>query len=230
MKVAAVLAGIQSGRSRLPPAKLAAATLVAISLGAGSALLSRRSSPQGAATAVLADVVFGLAVPLLAWYVCGQALDRSRLDTAASAAARFGGSRREVGLGLVVASVVPVVVASVLAGVIALLLAHDVTAPPRFFDALTVAWIAALSSAAYLGVLALGSTFGLRGGGRLVLLAADFLVGDSGASSSLVLPRGHVMNLIGSATAPTVSQALSVWCLVGIAVASSGLALVRCKP
>ena len=52
---------------------------------------------------------------------------------------------------------------------------HDPSAPPVAIDAITSAWIGALTASAYAALFAFGATFGARGGGRYLALGFDFI-------------------------------------------------------
>lgn len=64
-------------------------------------------------------------------------------------------------------------------GATAALIANDPSAPPAAADALAASWIGALTGCAYAAMFALGSTLGLRGGGRIVALVLDFALGST---------------------------------------------------
>jgi hypothetical protein len=77
------------------------------------------------------------------------------------------------------------------------LLAHGAADPPFWGDAVASAYAGVLGGTAYGSWFALGASFGKRGGGRLVCLALDWVVGATDGAGALLTPRGHVRNLFG---------------------------------
>ena len=229
MNGAAIVAGWRIGVSRLWQTVVFAAAAGAILLGVVMALMERHSDLVGATGRVLEGPVFGWLVPFVSLFGAIRVLGGRRLDQTAAVAARFGYSRRAVAFGLVLVNMVMAGVLSAALASVAVVVAHDPAASPSMLrDALTTAWIAALASYAYCGMFAFGSMFGSRGGGRLVCLAIDLLVGGSHNVLAVVLPHGHAINLLGGDATFCVGQPASVLALVLLGSLFAAVALLRC--
>jgi hypothetical protein len=222
--------GFRIGLGRGKDIRFVLLAAVALAVSIAAAVFERRSFVLGAASRVLEGSVFAYVVPLVGLLGMAQILGRSRLDAASSALGRFGASRRAVAFGLVLAAMVLTVAVSAVSAAVAAAVAHDPTAPPALHDALTTAWIAGLAACAYAGLYAFGSTFGRRGGGRIVLFLVDWLVGSSGTAAALFLPHGHAENLLGAVAPLSVGQALSTASLALIAALFTLLSIRRCRP
>jgi hypothetical protein len=222
--------GFDDGLKRALAPGVLGTMLLGSGLAAAAAMAEKKVGLLGAATRALEGQVFGLIVPLSLLWISTRIFDRRRLDDRATPLARFGQSRRWVALGLIAASMLVGALLSILAAVTAALLAHDPSAPAAAMDALTCAWIAALTAAAYVALLALGATFGARGGGRFWALAFDFLFGGTAGVAALLVPRGHAQNLLGGEPPLLLSQPASAIALVVLASAFTALAVARCRP
>jgi hypothetical protein len=195
--------------------------------GAG-ALVERSASKAGAVDRAL-DGTFGLLVPLVAFAVVREVTARSNLRRAAWPAARFGVARRDVALGLLAPALAVSGVLAVLMAAASVAFASSAAVPFAPRDLLVGVWAAALTSSAYVGWFALGSTFFARGGGRGVVLVADFVIGGSLGVAGAVLPRANASNLLGGAAPLGLAQAASTGILLASAVALCSLAAVRCR-
>jgi hypothetical protein len=223
-------AGFRSGlRNAVATRSLVGAviTLVVVAL---ISLAEKRAGVFGAADRALEDRVFGLLLPFVLLYASIRVLEPVRLEDAAAPIARFGFSRRSVGLGLIVASMVAGAVLAASAAAETAILAHDLTAPPRALDAVTCAWIGALTGCAYAGLFALGATFGARGGGRFWALALDFVLGATSGFAAVLLPRAHAQNLLGGEPPLLLGQPASAVLLALLAIVFTLLALARSTP
>ena len=79
--------------------------------------------------------------------------------------------------------------------------------------------MAGLGGAAYAAFFAAGSSFGKRGGGRLVALVVDVALGGGHGAAALVVPRGHVRSLLGGEAVmamPGRGSALALVVMVGV--------------
>jgi hypothetical protein len=204
------------------------AALLTWTLSAAVALAEKRTAPYGAAERALEGHVFGLILPLALLFTSTRVLEPVRLESATLPLARFGLSRPTVALGLISASMLAGALLAAVAAAITALVAHDPTAPSIAVDIVTCSWIGALTAAAYAGLFALGSTFGPRGGGRLVALALDFILGATSGFGSVLSPRAHAQNLLGGEPPLLLAQPVSAALLVCIAVVFAGLAAARC--
>jgi len=205
----------------------AAFTLAVVAL---IAMAEKQVGVFGAANRALEDRVFGLLLPFVLLYASTRILQPMRLDDAASPIARFGFSRRAVGLGLIGASMVAGAALAAVAAAETTILAHDLTAPPPALDAFNCAWIGALTGCAYAGLFALGATFGARGGGRLWALGLDFVLGATSGFAAVLVPRAHAQNLLGGEPPLLLAQPASAALLVVLAIGFTVLALARSTP
>ncbi len=203
---------------------------IAWALAAVAALAEKRWSLSGAAGRALAGQVFGVLLPFALLALSTRILSPTRLETATSALARFGASRRVIASGFITASIgVGAFVAAVAAALTAIL-GHDPTAPPIAVDALTSAWVGALAASAYAAFFALGSTFGSKGGGRFLSLGLDFVLGSTSGAAALFVPRAHAQNLLGGQPPLLLGQPASAALLAMMAIAYAWAAVARCAP
>jgi len=202
-------------------------TLIVVAL---IALAEKQVSVFGAASRALEDRVFGLLLPFVLLYTSTRILQPVRLEDAATPIARFGFSRRVVGLGMIAASMVASGALAAIAGAEAAVLAHDLTAPSPALDAFTCAWIGALTGFAYAGLFALGATFGARGGGRFWALGLDFVLGATSGFAAVLVPHAHAQNLLGGEPPLLLGQPASAALLVALAIGFTVLALARSSP
>jgi hypothetical protein len=207
-------------------------TLVSAVLGAAlvvtAGIIERRVSSAGAVDRALA-ATFNLVVPLVSFAIAAEASGRGNLRDGVWPAARYGVARRDVALGTMGAALVAAAALGAAFGALAVLVAHGAGNPALGGDALTSAWIAALTAAAYTGWFALGATFGRRGGGRWAPLVVDFVIGGSTGVAGAILPRAHAANLLGGPAPLGLPQASSSALLAASAVVLTGLAALRCR-
>jgi hypothetical protein len=223
-------AGFRSGMRNATATRSLVGAIFTLSIVAVISLAEKQASVFGAASRALEDRVFGLLLPFVLLYVSTRILQPVRLEDAAAPIARFGFSRRSVGLGLVVASMVAGGALAAVAAAETALLAHDLTAPPPALDAFNCAWIGALTGFAYAGLFALGATFGARGGGRFWALGLDFVLGATSGFAAVLVPRAHAQNLLGGEPPLLLAQPASAALLVLLAIVFTALALGRSTP
>lgn len=144
-------------------------------------------------------------------------------------AARYGASRLMVALGALAVVALTIALTSAVASAAVVLVAHSSQGSdaPIGADAVTTAGIAALTGCVYAAALSFGASFGRRGGGRVVVLALDFVIGGAGVVGFL-FPRGHGLNLLGLDVGAVSPRGSSI-ALVVLAVAWSGLAALRSR-
>ncbi len=230
MNVIGFQAGFRTGMRNATATRSLVGAIVTLCIVALISLAEKQASIFGAASRALEDRVFGLLMPFVLLYASTRILQPVRLEDAASPIARFGFSRRSVGLGLIVASMVAGGALAAIAAAETAILAHDLTAPPPALDAFTCAWIGALTGCAYAGLFALGATFGARGGGRVWALGLDFVLGATSGFAAVLVPRAHAQNLLGGEPPLLLGQPASVALLVVLAIGFTGLALARSTP
>lgn len=190
------LGGARLCVERLRGAGSITAAVAAVLLVVATALLERRAGP-GAADRALQGAAFGLVLPLLTYAAMERAMRQRRCDAAALELARHGADRRLCVLGLLAAAAA---ISAAAGGVIGLLAVAGARASAdRAFagDLVAAGWIGALGGAAYAAWFGLGSLLGRRGGGRLLALGLDWVLGAGVGVAALPWPRAHVRNLLG---------------------------------
>lgn len=224
---AAVRIGVDLARARI----VRRSALITALLGAGlvvvSATIERRVTTAGAVDRTLA-ATFTLVVPLVSFAIAAQATGRARLDEAAWSVARYGVARRDVALGMIAGAAIASGAICAALGALAVILAGAGAAPVAH-DALTSAWIAALTAAAYTSWFSLGATFGKRGGGRWAPLVLDFAIGGTTGVAGAILPRANAMSLLGGVAPLHMTQASSSVILGASALVLAGVAALRAR-
>lgn len=188
-------------------------------LGVAVALLARSESAPNGADHVLVGAFGAYVVPLLAYAIVGGAIGGGSLRGSVAPTVAFGAPPARsaavtVGLAVLVAAGLCAGLGAVLAAV-----AHGVDDPPVARDALTSAYAGALGGAAYAAWFAVGASFGRRGGGRAVLLVADWILGSNDGAIALLTPRGHLRNVLGGAPPWGLSErgsAVALLVMVGV--------------
>jgi hypothetical protein len=220
--------GFAVGRERLRRRRVALAALLGAALVAAGALVERRAGALFAVDRALLGT-FRLVIPLVSFGIATEAAGRGTLSEGALPVARFGAPGRAVALGLVASGTLAASVLGALFATGSVALARAPGAPPFFGDAITSAWIGALTAAAYVAWFSLGSTFLRHGRGRFIPLVVDFLFGGSAGVIGAALPRGNALNLLGGAAPLHLPQAASSALLVGMALVLPLLAVFRCR-
>jgi hypothetical protein len=188
-------------------------------LGIGLAFAARARGAAHAADHVLIGTYGALILPLLAYAIVGAALGARSLSAAGAPLVAFGAApRRVAATHLVVAIGACAVPCAVLAAAVAII-AHGPGDPPLLRDAFTSAYAGALGGAAYAAWFGLGASFGARGGGRAVLLAADWLLDGLGGFVAVVTPRAHLRNLLGGVPPVDLSERASAVALLALTLA-----------
>jgi hypothetical protein len=220
--------GFAMGRARILRRPTALSLLVGSALVVVVGLIERRAGSAGAVDRALAGT-FNVVVPLVSFGVAAEVSGRGNLRDSMWAAGRFGVARRDVALGALGAAALAAAVLAALFAVLAVAVAHGAASPPLVRDALTSAWIAALTAASYSAWFGLGATFGRRGGGRWVPLLADVVLGGSTGLAGVILPRAHAVSLLGGAAPLGLPQASSSVILGASAVVLAAVAALRCR-
>ncbi len=212
--------GLRLGRERLRGSS-APLTLGVCCLAVFAVATLERSSDAGSAVDdTLSGVVFGVALPLLAYLVSERVCAGGRLEHSVDVVARYGCERRPALLGLLLVAAVATAFASALVTLAGLLGAHSLADPRLLGDVLMSLCIALLAGAVYALWFAAASHWGQRGGGRKWALILDFLLGAGSSSIALLWPRAHVRNLLGGEAALGWSQTTAWVALISIAVMS----------
>ena len=210
------------------PLAAAAFSVVAVLFGAW---LARRFTPDDAADVALGGVVFGFALPLVAYAAVGRVCGGGRLDDAVRPLARHGANRRGAVLGAIFAAAVRVSALGAAFGFLGVLVARSHGgAAATFADAFTSAWIGALGGAVYVAWFGLGSLFGKAGSGRAVALALDWIFGPSASALAMPWPRAHLRSLLGGELVlglPEWQSTVALYALALVYVALVGLRVAK---
>ncbi|MFO0547608.1 MAG: hypothetical protein U0271_04415 [Polyangiaceae bacterium] len=229
---AAIRAGARMAAAKILNRRAAGVVAVALATTLALAIVERRMSPSHASDRALAST-FRLVVPVVTFGLSQLAIGTTNLRDATWPAARFGMPRAFVAVGLVAGGAIAAALASLVCALVAVVATragvsvHDATTASFGADALTSSWIGGLVGAAYAALFGLGATIGKRGGVRVWLLTADFLVGNVGALG-VVFPRGGAYNLIGLEAPLDLSQRAASALLVGSMLVYGALVAAQC--
>jgi len=221
--------------ARLPVARLLRTPRTWIAAGAwyalaiGMAVLMRRRAASHGADDVLVEACGALVLPLVAYTLAGAALGARSVAASTAAVAAFGASRVRAAAATVGVGVTASAIAGGLLAATVAIVAHGAADPPVARDALVSGYVGALGGAAYAAWFSLGAGFGGRGGGRLVALLVDWVLGAGGGTTALFAPRAHLRNLLGGAPPVDLSQRASAMALGVLAVACALGAVGRAR-
>lgn len=222
-----VAAGIDLGRERLRQRGTWLAIGLGLSFELGVALLERAHGFVGAADRALLGGAFGIALPLVCYFLVAQACGGASVRDALLPLARHGLDRRPLTLGLALPAAMLAAVFGGLGGVVVVLFTRGAGDPRFLADAWTSLWIGTVSGAAYVVAFMGASAFGRRGRGRVWLLAADFLLGAGDSFLAFPWPKGHVRNLLGGTAVLELSQMAALLALLGTSFAFLWLGTLR---
>jgi succinate dehydrogenase hydrophobic anchor subunit len=194
------------------------------------AVAARERGSAHGADHVLIDTYGALALPLLSYVIVGAALASQSLRASTAALVAFGAQPVHAAAAAVAVAAASCAVVGALVAAAVAALAHGSADPPRWLDAAASAYVGALGGAAYAGWFALGASFGRRGGGRVLLLVLDWVLGATGGAGALATPRGHVRNLLGGAAPMDLSQRASAAALLLLAITWAAVAIRRARP
>ena len=206
-----------------------AALVLLLSAGAAFVIgvLERRSDARSAPDDILSGVVFGIALPLLAYLVSERACDGNRLERSVDGVARYGSNRRAALLGVLFASALCTALAGALVTIAALLGAHAWHSSSLGADLRASVGIALIAGVVYALYFGAASMLGKRGTGRKWALIVDFVLGAGSSALAAPWPRAHLRNLLGGEPAVDLSQ-VSAWLALGaIGVVCLSLSFLR---
>jgi hypothetical protein len=225
----ALALGARLGLVRLRTRPLYAMIALAFAVVAVVSLLESLRDRSLAADRALSGAAFGLCLPLLC-FACFEpcfelALARSDLGGAVAALSRHGQPRPLLARGLIASAASINALSGAALGVLAVMLGQGFGHPRFLSDLVAVAWIGALTGAAYTGLFALASRWRR---GRWWLLIADWLLGSGTGLLALPWPRGHARNLLGftpvlELTQPSATLALFLLVCAGLFLTTQGL-------
>ena len=227
-----VLAGLRVGGARLRGKTGLLVLLAALAATLVVAVLERHAGVVGAADRTLVGL-FRLVVPISCFAFLQLAIGMQNLREAAWPVARYGHHRGLVALGVVLAGAFAAAGSALLLAWLGLSVARLFgpampNAMPFISDLAATSFTAVAVSLGYGSWLGLGATFGRLGGGRTLVLLADFLVGSVGFFA-VALPRGAAYSLIGREAALELSARQSSLVLVAVTLLCFWLTVLRCR-
>jgi hypothetical protein len=222
-----VQAGIELARERLSQRATWVAGGLALSFELGVALLERVGGSAGAADRALSGGAFGIALPLLSYFLVTRVSASTNLREALLPLARHGCDRRALTLGLAIPPALAAAAFAALSSVVVVLVTRGPGDPRMPSDAFTSLWIGLAAGSAYVAAFVGASAFGRRGQGRFWLLVADFLLGAGDSFLALPWPKAHVRNLLGGSAVLQLSQLAALAMLLGTSFAFLWLGTLR---
>lgn len=172
--------------------------------------------------------VLGLVVPLSATFV---ALASSRVLVSprytSALAARHGADRRRYYATSLLTATAFAMAHTAVTLVLCRLISHTATEVTFDRDLLRCCGIACLTAGAYIGFIGAATRVG---SGRIAAWAAfglDLTLGHIEAGWSAVMPRWHVLNLIGHAGVTFLSAKASSWILLGFMLVGIAIAIAK---
>jgi hypothetical protein len=217
-----VLRLARSPRAWIPPTAWSVLAL-------GFALAARSDGAPNGADHVLVGAFGALFVPLLAYALVGGVLGGRSLAGSTAPVVAFGASPARAAAVTIVGAIGACAMLAAGLGAAVAAVAHGVDDPPIAHDAVATAYASALGGAAYAALFAMGASFGRRGGGRTVLLVADWLLGSGDSVVAAMTPRGHLRNLLGGAAPAQLGERTSAAVLVALALVFVLVATARAR-
>jgi hypothetical protein len=222
-----IAAGIDIAQQRLRQRSTFVACALALSFELGVALLERAQGRIGAADRALAGGAFGIALPLLCFFLVQRACAGASLADAVAPLARHGLDRRGLALGLSLPPALVAAVFGVLSSLLVVLVTRGFGDAKLSADVVTSLWIGLVAGVAYVAAFVGASAIGRNGQGRSWLLAADFLLGQSDSFLAIPWPKAHVRNLLGGSAALELPQTAALLVLLGTSFAFLWLGTLR---
>lgn len=214
-----VSAGIELGRERLQQRSTRVALALALTFELGVALLERAEGRSGAADRALTGGTFGVALPLVCYFLVGQLTAGKSLREALVPLSRHGLDRQSLSFGLAIPAALVAAVFAGLSSCLVVLITRGVGDPALGADLFTSLWIGLVAGPAYTAAFVGASAYGRRGQGRGWLLAADFLFGAGSSILAFPWPKGHLRNLLGGAAVLELSWLGALVALLGTSFA-----------
>ncbi|MFW5738821.1 MAG: hypothetical protein ACOC1F_00500 [Myxococcota bacterium] len=205
-------------------------TLGAVVFATLAGWAERHANALTAAELALRGPAFGLAIPLASLAFVTVALARTRLDEAVGSVALIGGNRRAAAFGALGGTAVITAFVGLVTAALTTIVAYGDVTGAAVGDAWTAAWIGGLTGGVYAFYFGLSSGFGKRGGGRIVALLADLILGPLVGTAAVLFPRAHALNLLGADPVLALPQAASFAILVGMAGVFALSAALRTRP
>jgi hypothetical protein len=177
------------------------------------------------ADSVLLETVGAVVIPLAAVVLVRATLAGRSVGDAGAPLLFFGASRRSAATAqLLVATFLAAAVAA-LATLGALLVVHAAQG-----DIVRSSALAALAGAAYGALFTAGASFGSGGGGAIVVLVLDAVVGVGDSAAAVLTPRAHLRALFGGVGPADLSSRASCAALVVMIVFGLFVVNLRARP
>jgi hypothetical protein len=222
-----VVAGMQLARERLSQRSTGVACALALSFELGVALLERAQGRVGAADRALSGGAFGVALPLMGYFLVSRVCVGATSKDAVAPLARHGMDRYALTLGLTLPPALLAAVFAALSSLLVVLVTRGSGDARLLTDALTSLWIGLVAGVAYVVAFMGASAYGRGGRGRSWLLAADFVLGAGDSFLAFPWPKAHIRNLLGGSTALQLSQQGALLALLGTSFAFMLLGTLR---
>jgi hypothetical protein len=213
-----IVAGFDMARERLRGGAAVACAL-GLAFELGVALLERADGRVGAADRALSGGAFGIALPLLCYFLVGRACAGQSSADAVAPLARHGMDRRSLTLGLALPPALWAATFSALSSLLVVAVTRGGGDPLLLTDALTSLWIGLVAGPAYVAAFVGASAYGRSGRGRSWLLAADFVLGAGDSVLAFPWPKAHIRNLLGGSATLEMSQLGALLALLGTSFA-----------
>jgi hypothetical protein len=195
------------------------------SLSLGFAMVARAQGWAHGADRVLLSVYGSLALPFIAYSIARVGFAGRSMASSTAPLVAFGAQPwRAAFASVCVTAIATALVGACLAASIALI-AHGSADPAMGGDALVSAYVGGLGGAAYATWFAFGTTIGRRGGGRILFLALDWVMGGAESPTALATPRGHLRSLLGGAAPLNIPERKSALMLVSLMALCTFLAI-----
>ncbi len=223
----AVAGGARLAWRRLSGRSTLLITIGAVAFATLAAWGERQVDAIQAADFALQGAGFGLAIPFAALSLVTVALSRARLQEAVGTLALLGASRRAAAIGALAGTAIVTAAVGLLVAATTAFIAHGQVTGDTISDAWTAAWIGGLSGAAYATYFGAASSFGKHGGGRIIALILDLVLGPLAGTAAVVFPRAHALNLLGASPVLDLPQPASTGILLAMLAVFGGAAALR---
>ena len=223
----AIVHGARLAAARLGKRWGLVAALASLAFVAATAVAERSSDSHLAAERTLLGAVFGLALPLLAYFTVGRALGDSGITSGVAPLARHGASRRSALLGVGLVSTLSLALSAAVLALVGVVFSRGVDGPGLARDVLTSGWVGLVGGLSYSALFLLGSAVGASGWGRFGLLLADWMLGSGTTLAAAVWPRGHLRSLLGADPLLDMPPWSATLTLAGLATVYFGAAFWR---
>lgn len=225
----AALMGARVALRRLGGRSTLFITLGSVSFCTLAAWAERHANAATAASNALRGPGFGLAIPLAVLSLVTVALARTRLDDAVGGVAILGGNRRAAVMGALAGTALIAALLGTVTATTTALIAHNQLQGATLSDAWTAAWIGGLTGAVYAFYFGAFSSVGKRGGGRIIGLLGDLILGPLTGTAAVLFPRAHALNLLGATPVLEMPQLASTAILAGMLGVFASVAILRTR-